>query len=244
MTPSSDEIQGEINETRARIDQDIDALQHKIKRSTDLSSYADNNLVPLVGGALLLGLLIAAIFIRNRDEDEPPLPPKKSQRRKVARMVRQAEDEGLIDENARKLLIGLLTTQGINWLRQQAEGEARKRADVAQDRVESARESASERAQATRESVEEKVHSAREEIADRFDATRDRVEDRTESARERVSSLKESVSSKVSSTFDDGGDRASEVKETLREKADDGLARLEGAVHEARKKTKKRRRFF
>ena len=55
MAPSSDEIQGEINETRARIDQDIDALQQKIRRSTDLSSYADNHLLPLVGGALRQG---------------------------------------------------------------------------------------------------------------------------------------------------------------------------------------------
>jgi hypothetical protein len=125
MQQSSDEIREEIAETRARIDQDIDALQSKLKQTTDpLQRLQEMPLIPLVVGAIGVGVLAAALLVRRRP-DEPPLPPRGTHRRKLARVLETAEEEGLLTEEARRVLISLLTAQGLKWLNEymQAEGQ-------------------------------------------------------------------------------------------------------------------------
>ncbi len=79
MASSVDDIREERDEARARIDQDIHTLQKKIQRTANPQSYLEENFVPFIVGALGLGLLLATLFVRRRD-NEPPMPPKGSRR--------------------------------------------------------------------------------------------------------------------------------------------------------------------
>jgi hypothetical protein len=126
MQQSSDEIREEIAETRARIDQDIDALQSKLKQTTDpLERLQEMPLIPLVVGAIGVGVLAAALLVRRRP-NEPPLPPRGTHRRKLARVLETAEEEGLLTEEARRVLISLLTAQGLKWLNEYMQTEGQK----------------------------------------------------------------------------------------------------------------------
>jgi ElaB/YqjD/DUF883 family membrane-anchored ribosome-binding protein len=215
MARSSDEIREEIAQTRNRIDQDIDALQEKIKRTTDPRSYTERHLLPLIGGALGLGLLIAAIFVRRREEEMPPLPPKKSRRRKVANVVQNAHDEGLIDEEARRVLISLLTAQGLKWLREYIEEESRKAtADARQQGAEA------------RLRAEASLHRA----ADRVSEEAQRAEARASELGHNVTDSAQSLKAKLAGALQRGGDSLDSTQEQLADGAQAAQAHLAAAA--------------
>jgi hypothetical protein len=124
MAPSSDEIRADIEATRARIEQDIDALQGKIKRTTDVRGYLQRNPIPFVAGTVGLSLLVIGLFIRQRHADEE-LTPAEQARLRLVTTVGGSEREAA-NEEAQRALTALLAAQGLRWLQSYLEEESRK----------------------------------------------------------------------------------------------------------------------
>lgn len=106
--PTSDELKEEIAQTRARIDQDIEALQSKLRQDVSPTTVVERYKMPLVAGAVGAASALALLFWRSRDEEEEELY--------AAPTVVTAPPLHLEDEEARRLLITLLTAQGLRWL--------------------------------------------------------------------------------------------------------------------------------
>lgn len=214
---SSEEIRREIEETRARIDQDIDALQGKLRRTTDISTYTGGESLPLVAAIVAgIGLIVALAIGRRRDE--PPRPPASSRRGDVAALLDRAEDEGLLNDEARKILIGLLTTQGARWLQEYLAQQGSETLAAGRERVERATADASE-------AVADAAHGARERASE----ARERGAERVGTITEAVPTLSNGAGSAIESAKESLVDRAADVAETLAQAASEVSGRLESA---------------
>lgn len=237
MAPSSDEIREEISETRARLDHDIGTLQDKFKRTAEPIDQVRENPLPFVVGALGLGLLLATLFVRRR-EAEPPLPPKGSRRRQVAHMVESAEDEGLLSEEARRILISLLTVQGLEWLKKYLEEESKGLAQGAQHAAASAKSRAGDALHEATERVSEAASEARSKAGERLGEAEERASGKahavSDSMSEGAQSLKESVAERLHTLAESVTESASAAKESATERLHAAQERLHGAGEEAK----------
>jgi hypothetical protein len=171
-------------------------------------------------------LLLIALFVRQRDEDEPPLPAKGTRRRKVANVIEQAEDEGLLSEEVRRVLISLLTSQGLKWLQDYLQEESSKAKAEAEEVARRATSSASERAHEVQERAAEGLHAAAGSVAGAYHSTTEAVQDRAHAIQERVV---EPIKTKAASV----GDTVASVRESVNEKVHDVASGLATATSKA-----------
>lgn len=158
-------IRQEIEATKRRIQADLDALSNQFSEAVSLrplrqQAEAHPWLLAAAGAGLLAA--VGALFMRSREE-APPLPPRGSRRLALAKTVRTAEDEGLVGADTRKLVIALLTAEGMRWLQHYLA----QRASTAQRRL--AEQSAPLRAQ---------LHEVAEEVGDQTQQTATRAQRR------------------------------------------------------------------
>lgn len=220
---SSEEIRREIEETRARIDQDIDALQGKFRRTTDISTYAGGESLPLIA-ALVAGVGLIVALVVGRRRDEPPRPPADSRRGEVAALLDRAEDEGLLNDEARKVLIGLLTTQGARWLQEYLAQQGSETLSAGRDRVERAADEAGDAVAAAAERARERASDVRQGGAERAADLAAAVPTPSNGAGKAVESAKESLVERAASVAETLAQAATEVSEKLesaKEKAAD-----------------------
>jgi hypothetical protein len=111
-TRTPEEIRQDIEATRRQIQSDLEVLQAQITSLEPVRDWFSANperLAYLAGGLTLL--LGGWWWRRARANDSLP-----ERRLALARAIRNAEQDGLLDEEARKVIMGLLMAEGLRWL--------------------------------------------------------------------------------------------------------------------------------
>lgn len=197
----SEEIQREIDETRARIDHDVQALQDKMKMNTNPAYLAEEEptkLALLVGGVLLLLILL----FRPRRKNEA------SKRSKGQAKSERVENVSWMDDDMRDVMVSLLTAQGLRWLQEQA-GEPASRS------VESAAATVDEKGSKVRSNVT----SAVEEVVSSLDQVRQRVGKASGEAASTVADKGGTVAQKGKRVASKAGTAASDAASAFVDKA-------------------------
>jgi hypothetical protein len=253
MAPKSDELREDIAETRARIDQDIDTLQTKFKRSTNPQVLAEENPTPLLLVAIGVGLLLAFLFFR-RGRNEPPRPARGSRKARLAELLDEAEEEEILSDEARRVLISLLTVQGLKWLREYMEKEVAKSASEVMDRAEQSVDTLAERIETMQEATAARAGEAAQtattatrdfadQVAQKVAATTNALSEQARQqadavvraageGREEASSLVEQAKERARGTAQLAGERSGELADS----SDDALTKLAVETEEARLK--------